>query len=323
LSKLTILTDLLRGPRDRAAAEVVLRRVQPGGLALLLAASVGIFLLSDFTAEDPAFASIPSKVVPQGSATLQLPINGVMQPVEKANAQSAAKPFLFSALDQISRERAETCLAEAIYYEAGSESEDGQRAVAQVVLNRVRHGAYPSSVCGVVYQGSTRQTGCQFTFTCDGSLARRPSASGWSRAMVVAREALAGAVYAPVGFATHYHANWMLPYWASSVALVGRVGGHIFYSWKGQAGTAAAFAQAYSGVEASPTRLAEAGDVPVLDAALVAQEPGKAIAEVSAEELLADPANADLLEFRRGSEDRSALRTDEVKVVSSIEAALD
>ena len=81
MSKLTILTDLLRGPRDRAAAEVVLRRVQPGGLALLLAASVGIFLLSDFTAEDPAFALIPSKVVPQGSATLQLPINGVMQPV--------------------------------------------------------------------------------------------------------------------------------------------------------------------------------------------------------------------------------------------------
>ena len=48
------------------------------------------------------------------------------------------------------------CLTEAIYYEARSESEDGQRAVAQVVLNRVRHPSYPNSVCGVVYQGSQR-----------------------------------------------------------------------------------------------------------------------------------------------------------------------
>src|SRR5947199_78142 len=83
----------------------------------------------------------------------------------------------------------------------------GVLAVAQVVLNRVRHPAFPASVCGVVYEGSTRQTGCQFTFTCDGSLYRRPDLTGWRRAYTIAEAALSGSVYAPVGYATHYHAN--------------------------------------------------------------------------------------------------------------------
>ncbi|MCX7863759.1 MAG: cell wall hydrolase, partial [Novosphingobium sp.] len=94
----------------------------------------------------------------------------------------------------VDRTRAEQCLAAAIYYEAASESDAGQRAVAQVVLNRVAHPAYPNSVCGVVYQGSERSTGCQFSFTCDGSLARKPSPLFWNRALTIAREALSGHV---------------------------------------------------------------------------------------------------------------------------------
>jgi len=94
----------------------------------------------------------------------------------------------------VDRTRAQQCLTAAIYYEAASESEAGQRAVAQVVLNRVAHPAYPNTVCGVVYEGSERSTGCQFSFTCDGSLARRPSQLFWDRAKTVARQALAGAV---------------------------------------------------------------------------------------------------------------------------------
>ena len=86
----------------------------------------------------------------------------------------AAQPFFAGKVDDATRARALDCLTSAIYYEAGQESTDGQRAVAQVVLNRVRHPAFPASVCGVVYEGSTRATGCQFTFTCDGSLARAP-----------------------------------------------------------------------------------------------------------------------------------------------------
>ncbi|MFD1958893.1 cell wall hydrolase [Novosphingobium panipatense] len=85
------------------------------------------------------------------------------------------------------------------------------------MLNRVAHPAYPGTVCGVVYQGSERSTGCQFSFTCDGSLARRPQPMFWERARAVARAALAGYVYAPAGLATHYHTVQVRPYWAPSL----------------------------------------------------------------------------------------------------------
>jgi hypothetical protein len=137
----------------------------------------------------------------------------------------------------------------AIYYEAGNEPVDGQRAVAQVILNRMRSPAYPHSVCGVVYQGAERKTGCQFTFTCDGSLARIPTTAGWARASSVAAAALAGYVYAPVGWATHYHADYVVPYWAQSLDKLSTIGRHIFYGWKGRSGTRAAFTSGYAGME--------------------------------------------------------------------------
>lgn len=144
------------------------------------------------------------------------------------------------------------CLTSAIYYEAASESDDGERAVAQVVLNRVRHPAFPASVCGVVYQGAERTTGCQFTFACDGALARTPSASGWQRARRIATAALKGYVFKPVGNATHYHANWVVPYWASSLDRAATIGAHIFYRWSGSWGTPRAFFQHYAGSEPDP-----------------------------------------------------------------------
>ena len=85
----------------------------------------------------------------------------------------AARPFLSAAYSGTAAARALECLATAVYYEAASEPLDTQRAVAQVVLNRMRHASYPNSICGVVFEGSSRQTGCQFTFTCDGALQRR------------------------------------------------------------------------------------------------------------------------------------------------------
>ncbi|QDP20288.1 cell wall hydrolase [Sphingomonas xanthus] len=166
----------------------------------------------------------------------------------------AASPFLLSASGQ-ARARALECLTSAIYYEAGQESSDGQRAVAQVVLNRVRHPAFPDSVCGVVYEGSTRQTGCQFTFTCDGSLNRGAVAPLWLRAQKVAEEMLAGRVFAPVGHATHYHANYVVPYWASSLAKTAVEGAHIFYRWQGNWGRPAAFNDRWSGREGDPAAL--------------------------------------------------------------------
>jgi spore germination cell wall hydrolase CwlJ-like protein len=166
----------------------------------------------------------------------------------------AAAPFVFKG-GTAARAQALDCLASAVYYEAGNQDTDGERAVAQVVLNRVRHPAFPNSVCGVVYQGSTRPTGCQFTFTCDGSLTRQPDADGWRRAYTVAENALSGAVYAPVGWATHYHADYVVPTWASSMAKDAIVGAHIFYRWPGSWGRPAVFSQAYAGREPNAAAL--------------------------------------------------------------------
>ena len=160
-----------------------------------------------------------------------------------AIASEAAEPFVASR-DAATRGRSLECLAQAVYYEARSESDDGQRAVAQVVLNRVRHPSFPNSVCGVVYQGSERITGCQFSFTCDGSMGAAIEPEAWERARRIAAAALAGAVYRPVGLATNYHTTAIQPYWAPSLVSQTVVGAHIFYRRPGGGGTQGAFSQA-------------------------------------------------------------------------------
>jgi hypothetical protein len=157
-----------------------------------------------------------------------------------------------SATSVLSHERAMRCLTEAIYYEAGSEPVSGQQAVAQVVLNRVRHPAFPKSVCGVVFDGAWRTTGCQFTFTCDGSLFRSPAAAKWAQARSVAALALGGYVDDQVGASTHYHASWMTPYWSPSMVETARIGGHVFYQMPGARGAPAMLTAAYAGIEPDP-----------------------------------------------------------------------
>ncbi|MEC3910491.1 cell wall hydrolase [Sphingobium sp. CR2-8] len=169
----------------------------------------------------------------------------------------AAPAMVFRGLTGVDSYRALNCLTSAIYYEAGNEPDDGQRAVAQVVLNRVRSQLWPNTVCGVVYQGSERTDyKCQFTFSCDGAMARLPAAAAWVRARHVAEEALAGRVYAPVGLATHYHTLAVRPDWSSSLQAVAVVGAHIFYRNPGFIGTPAAFHATYLGREtiAGPAR---------------------------------------------------------------------
>ena len=112
---------------------------------------------------------------------------------------------------------------------------------------------FPASVCGVVYEGSTRQTGCQFTFTCDGSLIASPMRPAGGAAYKIAEAALSGAVYAPVGYATHYHADYVVPYWASTLAKNAVVGAHIFYRWAGGWGRPAPLPKPMPGM--SPARL--------------------------------------------------------------------
>jgi len=162
-----------------------------------------------------------------------------------------AAAFSLAGIAAADRARALECLTAAIYYEAGAESDAGQAAVAQVVLNRVRHPAFPASVCGVVYQGSD-QRGCQFSFACDGATARVPSRAGWARAARAAAMALAGRVFAPVGLATHYHTYAVTPAWNRSLVMTAMIGAHLFHRWKGYWGTAAAFARRYRGNEPLP-----------------------------------------------------------------------
>lgn len=166
---------------------------------------------------------------------------------EETPVGAMARPVLATGTGE-DRWRALQCLTAAIYYEAASEPDAGQRAVAQVVLNRVAHPAWPNTVCGVVYQGSERPS-CQFSFACDGSMARKPMAAFWDRARRVASDALAGYVYAPVGLATHYHTTAVSPYWAPSLTFLGTIGAHRFYRWAGNAGKPAAFTARYAGAE--------------------------------------------------------------------------
>jgi len=154
-------------------------------------------------------------------------------------------------------ENAVDCLAAAAYYEAGDDP-SGQAAVAQVVINRLRHPAYPSSLCAVVFEGSRRRTGCQFTFTCDGSLARKPTPAAWERARTIAIAALSGRVDARVGTATHYHADYVLPHWAASLRKLTQIGAHIFYRWPGKWGSNAVLRDPNVGRESKIAALGDA-----------------------------------------------------------------
>jgi spore germination cell wall hydrolase CwlJ-like protein len=172
-----------------------------------------------------------------------------MRPVSLVPPPSA-RPFILKASAE-DRAKAEECLTQAIYFESATEPVEGMQAVAQTVLNRMRHPGYPKSVCGVVYQGSMRTTGCQFSFTCDGSLARTPNPVLWERARSVAQRALGGFVLKSVGTATHYHADYVAPYWAPTLYKITKIGRHIFYRWTGPWGLPPAFTGRYAGGEAN------------------------------------------------------------------------
>lgn len=204
----------------------------------------------------PADVALLLKNTPLAIAPQDALVINAARPVDAVRV-NPAKPFVLprplSAQD-VGATTALDCLTKAIYYEAAVENETGQRAVAQVILNRMRSPIFPNSVCGVVFQGSELRTGCQFSFTCDGSLQRQPSLAGWMRARRVALAALSGVVERSVGLATHYHANYVVPYWASSLDKVSTIGAHIFYAMRGGLGRPGAFSARYDRLgEAAPT----------------------------------------------------------------------
>jgi N-acetylglucosaminyldiphosphoundecaprenol N-acetyl-beta-D-mannosaminyltransferase len=202
-------------------------------------------------------AKLPSSSNP----IVDLPAPNLLRPLsrEEAAKENAERPFVdrpdtpanrfVLRTDAEDRDRALSCLAQAVYYEAASEGTDGGRAVAQVVLNRLRHPGYPSTICGVVYDGADRPTGCQFSFTCDGSMQRIPIPWLWGRSRKIAEQALTGQVFGPIGHSTHYHADYVLPYWADSLDKTIQIGRHIFYRLPRILGDARAFSQRYGGTE--------------------------------------------------------------------------
>ena len=255
-------------PKSSDARVLVRSRRMPwrvpilGAVSLVGLAALGSALYTSAKWSSPGPVSrtpVPPATAARAVASLAPP--DLLRPLtpEEATEENAERPFVsrpdtpagkfILRTDATDRDRALTCLTQAVYYEAASEGVDGGRAVAQVVLNRMRHPGYPSSVCGVIYQGADRQTGCQFTFTCDGSLLRAPVAALWARSRKIADEALKGRVFAPVGHATHYHADYVLPYWADSLDKMVQVGRHIFYRFRSSLGESRAFYQRYAGVE--------------------------------------------------------------------------
>ena len=194
-----------------------------------------------------------------------------------------ARPFFLNASGP-ERDRAELCLTQAVYYEAALEPLQGQQAVAQTVLNRVRHPDFPKSVCGVVYQGSQLPIGCQFSFTCDGSLARPPIEPYWSRAKEVAEAALDGFVAKDIGPATHYHADYVFPRWGPQMVKIVQLGAHIFYRFPGPAGDPAVLSGRYAGDE---LRVSMTGPSP---AAIAAAKAALAAGQINLADMTAAPA---------------------------------
>jgi spore germination cell wall hydrolase CwlJ-like protein len=187
-----------------------------------------------------------------------------------ASAGSAAPFSLRGALDE---SRDLDCLAQAVYYEARGETPSGQAAVAQVVLNRVRHPAFPKSVCAVVFQGA-RTSACQFSFACDGASHHPTDSAAWRRAERVAAKALDGTVMAEVGNATHFHAAGISAEWGPRLLKVAQIGSHIFYRFGGHAGAP----QMFHG-EAEPSKAVEVKPVfASLGALPNAQQAGQALA---------------------------------------------
>lgn len=292
--------------RPRTAVGPAMLLAVAGGAAMLFVGARWIQPHHATATQSALGKSVTIQVPP-----IDLPPPNLLRPIspQEAVKENAERPFVTRPdspasrfvlhTDATDRERALTCLAQAVYYEAAGEGEDGERAVAQVVLNRMHHPGYPASVCGVVYQGADRGSGCQFTFTCDGSLLRAPAPSLWTRARKIAEQALAGKVFAPVGHATHYHADYVLPYWADSLDKTVQIGRHIFYRLPSVLGDSRSFSQHYAGKEP---------ELPTPDT--VATLPPSATTNDLASALISDAAGGAAKEVEKAAEPVSALAID-------------
>jgi spore germination cell wall hydrolase CwlJ-like protein len=128
------------------------------------------------------------------------------------------------------------CLVEALYHEARSEDIVPMLAVANVILNRVKHKKFPNTICEVVHQGkywkgNPVRDKCHFSYWCDGRPEKFTDMTGLIKSINVAEMSLKGIQVRQTSQATHYHAYYVTPKWASNSAfkLLGQIGTHIFY----------------------------------------------------------------------------------------------
>ena len=215
----------------------------------------------------------------------------------------AARPFqMRGALDE---SRDLECLTQAVYYEARGETAAGQAAVAQVVLNRTRHPAYPKTVCGVVFQRA--RASCQFSFACDGSVYRRVETGAWRRAEQVAARALNGKVMSDVGNSTHFHVASINPGWGASLLRVAQVGQHVFYRFGGRAGSARAFVETVepSQLETAPLPVETATETPIYASLSLAPLANSVASTVANSVVSTVTAGAELVAAAAGSKARA------------------
>lgn len=215
-------------PRKTARADVLPAELQTETFGLLpripVAERTGASLfLSMLSRTVPAGLSEDGSKLGEGSTELPTLKNGKRRLAFKGETETEYQA------------RQRRCLATAIYFEARGEPVQGQLAVAQVVMNRVRSSLYPDTICGVVYQGQHRRTGCQFSFTCDGRADVPKDKERWRLANELAFEFTKGDTFlGDIGHATHYHANYVSPRWRRELNKIKKVGRHIFYRVRGE-----------------------------------------------------------------------------------------
>jgi spore germination cell wall hydrolase CwlJ-like protein len=201
---------------------------QPGSLVTMRPAAINERVMQGATPQVPSAVALASTTPAPADAT---PVEVVALPtVPNMTNVPADRPDYAALVDQDQPAREQRCLAEAIYFEARGESAEGQAAVAQVVLNRVSSGLYPSTICGVVYQNRDHYEGCQFSFACEGRSLRITEPDAWHTAVRIASSVMSGQTYlAEIGDATHYHADYVRPDWSYRLKKMDVIGHHIFY----------------------------------------------------------------------------------------------
>ena len=268
--------------RDRARALTV-GAVSGAGVGLVIGAAVFAAALAPggvSSAHTIRLSEATRRALIDAAMQHQPPQAAAQPPVAIAapGPEKLAPPTVFAAADPITSASPHEleCLTAAVYFEARGETPAGQAAVAQVVLNRVRHPAFPKSICGVVYQGAVSHV-CQLSFVCDGQMRRAHEPAAWIRAHDIAARALDGYVMAGVGRATHFHVIRLGHIWGPSMVRVARVGGHDFYAFGAHHGFSsnriAAAAHALDAAANVPVRLGDPTPTPASTPAKTAPAP--------------------------------------------------